>query len=155
MQVSAILLALGESGFRDLLRSVSIGKLKTYQLYEQLKARARAPKLNVETMRKISPRLWERVSQGENDLAADLAQAVLVSNLDMVIEVLNYLGVPNHDGFFEKNLDATEILTEGWQQRALDHFRSRYAEPLILFYLNHLAMEVTQAEEVFAPAKAQ
>jgi hypothetical protein len=57
----------------------------------------------------------------------------------MVIEVLNFLGVPNRDSFFEKNLDASQILTEAGSSALLDHF-AKYAEPLSL-HLNHLAMK--------------
>src|SRR5437868_1369431 len=39
MQVSEIFLGMGEEAFAQLLRSISIGKLKSFQLYERLKAR--------------------------------------------------------------------------------------------------------------------
>src|SRR5687768_17597420 len=39
MRLSDIILALGEPSFHQLIRSVSIGKLKTYQLYERVKLR--------------------------------------------------------------------------------------------------------------------
>ena len=86
------------------------------------------------------------------DLAGDLAQAVLVANLDMIVEVLNFLEVPHNDGFFDKDFDATSILTGDWQARAYKEFSGKYPGPLVVFYLNHLAMETTRAETVFTPA---
>jgi inorganic triphosphatase YgiF len=155
MQTSEIFQALGQDGFAGLVRSISIGKLRTYQLYEALKARAHLPKLNVEGLRRVTPRFWERIGQGDEALASDLAQAILVSHLDMIIDVLDFLGVPNRDGFFEKDLDASEWLKEGWQQRVFEKFQSKYPRPALLFYLNHLAMELAQAEELFLPAEAE
>src|ERR1022692_2848035 len=40
MQLSEVYLALGESGFGQLIRGISIGKLKTYQLYDAFKGSA-------------------------------------------------------------------------------------------------------------------
>ena len=61
------------------------------------------------------------------DLATDLAQAILVSHLDMIIAVLDDLGVPHEDGFFAKDTDVTAYLNEGWQQRAWEQFHGRSA----------------------------
>ena len=36
----------------------------------------------------------------------------------MIKDVLDLLGIPHEDGFFAKDLDASDKLTEGWQQRA-------------------------------------
>lgn len=154
MQASEIFRALGPEEFARLVRSISIGKLRTYQLYETLKARAHLPKLNVEGLRRVTPRFWERILGGDDGLAADLAQAVLVSHLPMIIEVLDFLGVPHQDGFFEKDLDAGGLLAEGWQQRAFERFRGRYPEGALVFYLNHLAMELTKSDQLFSPAGA-
>jgi len=127
-----------------------MGALRTYQSFDQFKLRTRLAKLNAEHLRKAAPRLWERLEQGDEELAGDMAQAVLVSNLDFVVEVLNFLGVP-HDGsgFFQKDAQTARYLTEGWQQRVLEHFRARYPEPLVRLYINHLQWEVGNAE-VFA-----
>jgi len=154
MQVSDILVDLGEDALRQLLRSVSIGKLKTYQLYDRIKARARVPKLNVENLRKAGPRLWQRLTEQDQELASDLAQAVLVSNLEMVRQVLDFLGVPHQDGFFAKDIDASSHLTEGWQQRVYDNFRETHPEALLRFYINHLALELAKATEIYSPAGA-
>jgi len=152
MQVSEIFQALGEDGFREVLGTVTVSKLKTYQLYESLKARARLPKLNVAGLKKAMPRFWERIGEGDDELAGDLAQAVLVSNLDMIIEVLDFLGFQHHEGFFEQDLEAGDILKDGWRERALEHFQNDYPKPLLVFYLNHLAHETTNAEDLFTPA---
>ena len=74
MQISDILVGLGEPRFSSLLRTVSMGKLKTYQLFERLKTRCHLQKLNTETLRRVEPRLFERIKSGENDLATELAR---------------------------------------------------------------------------------
>jgi len=154
MQVTDIFRALGEEGFRQVLGGISIGKLKTYKLYEPLKTWAHLPKLNVQGLRKATPRFWERIQGGDQDLAADLAQAILVCNLDMIIDILDFLGIQHHDGFFDKDLDASDILKDDWREKAYEHFKGKYPEALLLFYLNHLAWEVAKAEELFTPAGA-
>jgi hypothetical protein len=153
MKLADLFIALGEEGFRELIRTISIGKLRTYQMYERLKTRAHLPKLNVEGLRKATPRFWSRLSEPDDEFASDLSQAILVSNLNMVIEILDFLGVPHTEGFFEKDLDAGSILTEGWQQRAYNEFKEKYPKPLVLFYLNHLALEVMKAEQPFTPTE--
>lgn len=155
MQVNQIFQALGEQGFDDVFGTLTVTKLKTYKLYETLKARAHLPKLNVAGLKKVRPRFWERLVAGDEDLAGDLAQAVLISNLDMIVEVLDFLEVPHHDGFFEKDFDATEILKDDWRDRAYKNFQGKYPGPLLVFYLNHLAMETTKAEDLFTPADAK
>jgi len=151
MQLSEAFLALGEEAFAQLVRRISIGKLRTYQNYEGLKARAHLPKLNTENLRRAVPRLWARLAGGEEELAKDLAQAVLVSHLDMLQAVLDFLGIPNQNGFFEKNLDASPYLTEGWQQRVWEKYRGQHPEPALLLYINHLGWELIQQPEVFKP----
>ena len=152
MQLSEIFLGLGEPDFGQLLRSMSLGKLKTYQLFDRMKARLHVAKLNSEHIRKAEPRLWARLSEHDEDLATDLSQAVLVSHMDMIKAVLDHLNIPNQDGFFDKDMDATKYLTEGWQQKAYDQFKDQYPAPLLLFYINHLGWEVAKAEQVFQPA---
>ncbi|MEJ5367338.1 MAG: hypothetical protein WHT08_03405 [Bryobacteraceae bacterium] len=152
MKLSDAFLAQGEQGFADLLRRVSISRLKTYQLYEPLKVRTHLHKLNSETLRKAAPRLWERLAQGDEDLAADLAQAVLVCHLDMIIATLDLLGVPHQDGFFAKDADVGSHLSEGWQQRAYEALKDRFPPQVLAFYLNHLGIETGKAQEIFQPA---
>ena len=155
MQLADIFQGLGEGVFRELLGQISLGKLKTYRIYEAVKVRMHLTKLNSESLRKAAPRLWERIAQGEEALAAELSQAILVSKLDVVIEVLNFLGVPHHDGFFEKDTDLNSHLPEGWQNKAFDEFKGKYSPALLAFYLNHLAKEATDGEAaLFLPAEA-
>jgi hypothetical protein len=151
MQLSDIFLALGETAFQQLIRSVSIGKLKTYQLYERVKMRFHMSKLNTETLRKVTPRLWIRITERDEGFATDVAQTILVSHLDMIKDVLDLLGIPHEDGFFAKDLDASDKLTPGWHQRVHEAFKTKYPEALLVFYINHLDWELTKAEQVFNP----
>ena len=152
MQLCDVFLELGEDRFSQLVGAISIGRLKTFQLYERFKTRSHLAKLNVETLRKAAPRLWSRLKDRNDDYATDLAQAVLVSHLDMIVEVLNFLTIPHDDGFFAKDLDAKPYLTEGWEARVFDRFHENYPEGLLLFYINHLGWELLGAEKCFAPA---
>ncbi|MBI5084972.1 MAG: hypothetical protein HZB13_10305 [Acidobacteria bacterium] len=152
MQMTDILLAQGESGFSDLLRRVSMSRLRTYQIYEHIKLRTRLTKLNSESLRKAEPRLWARLVEGDGELAADLSQAILVSQLDLIISALDFLGIPHQDGFFPKDADISGYLTEGWQQRAYDALKDRFPASVVVFYLNHLGVETGKAEALFTPA---
>jgi hypothetical protein len=152
MQLCEVYQKLGEDGFAQLLRGISMGKLRTYRLFDTLKTRAHLVKLNTEHLRHAGPRLWARINEGDEEFAKDLAQAVLVSHLDMIAAVLDSLGIPNENGFFEKDLDASHYLTEGWAARTFEKFRGSYPEPLLLFYLNHLGWELKGAEQPFLPA---
>ena len=149
MQLSEIFQGLGEETFAQLLRAISIGKLKTYQLFDRLKTRMHLAKMNSESLRKAAPRFWARLGENDEEFATDLSQAILVSHLDMIKAVLDHLGIPNEDGFFAKDIDGSKFLTEGWQQKAFDQFKDTYPKPVLLFYINHLDWEVTKAEKVF------
>jgi hypothetical protein len=151
MQISEVYLGLGPEAFSQLVRSISIGKLKTYQIYEGFKVRAHLPKLNTEMLRKAAPRFWERISQGDAEFGKELAQTILVSHLDMIVAILDFLGVPHESGFFAKDMDAKPYFTEGWEMRVLEKFRETWPEPLILFYINHLRWELLAAESPFRP----
>ena len=150
MELSAVFQALGRLALDELVRRISLGALRTYQIFDQFKVRARLNKLNAEHLRKATPRLWERIEQRDEELARDLAQAVLVSNISFVVEVLDYLKIP-HDGsgFFQKDVSIEQYLTEGWQQRVLDQFRGPYPEALIKLYINHLMWEKDKQAEMF------
>lgn len=152
MRLSDIFLALGEPSFQQLLRSVSIGKLKTFQLYDRVKLRFNLVKVNSENLRKAAPRLWTRVTSHDEEFVSDIAQVVLVSHLDMIKDVLDLLTIPHEDGFFAKDLNASDKLTEGWQQRVYESFREKYPEALLVFYINHLDWELTKSETVYQPA---
>ncbi len=145
-------MALGPDRFQDLLRHVSMGKLKTFQIYDRFKVRARLAKLNSESLRKAHGKLWARLEAGEEDFATDLSQVFLISHLDMIVDVLNFLGIPHQDGFFEKDLQPEDYLTEGWQERVYREFENKYPQSILLFYINHLDWELTKADKVFVPA---
>ena len=85
MQLSQVYLKLGESGFEQLIRGISIGKLKSYQVYEPFKVRAHLAKLNTESLRKATARFWSRLSEHDEEFAKDLGQGILVSHLDMYL----------------------------------------------------------------------
>jgi hypothetical protein len=153
MQLADIFLRLGTERFEQLIRSISMGRLKTFQLFDPLKTRVHLHKLNAETLRKAAPRLWTRLGEeNSGDLAGELAQAILVSHMDLIKATLDDLGVPHEEGFFAKDVDVSRYLNDGWQQRVWDKFSGTYPPAPLLFYINHLAWEVSKAEDVFAPA---
>jgi hypothetical protein len=152
MTLCDIFLGLGEDRFHSLVRTVSIGKLKTFQLYERLKIRLHLSKLNSENLRKASPRFWARVQEQDDEFAAELAQGILISHLEMIQAVLNFLGIPHDQGFFAKDADVRAYLTEGWQQRTFSEFQDQFPRQALLFYINHLDWEVGKSEQIFAPA---
>jgi hypothetical protein len=152
MQLSGVFLALGQDVFRQLVCGISIGKLKTYQVYERFKLRTRLTKLNAEALRKAEPRFWARIEAGEEDFAGDMAQVFLLSHLQMIIDVLDFLKIPHQDGFFDKDLDPATYLTEGWQARTFNEFTGKYPREILLFYINHLDWELNKGDQVFLPA---
>jgi hypothetical protein len=153
MQLSEIFLRLGNESFNELMRSVSMGGLKTYQVYDRFKTRLHVSKLNSETLRKATPRVWARLQERDDDFAADLAQAILVSHMPMIRAVLDHLGVPHEGGFFAKDAEIAGYLKDGWQREVWERFRPAFPAAALLFYINHLAWEITKAEDVFvAPA---
>ena len=153
MQLCDLFLRLGQDNFQQLIRSISLSRLRTFQMYEPLKLRLRLHKLNSETLRNAVPRLWARLEEERGpDLAGDLSQAILISHMDLVKAVLDEIGVPHEDGFFAKETDVAGYLKEGWQQLAWNKFHAAYPSAVLLFYINHLALEVAKAGDVFAPA---
>ena len=52
MELSDVFLGLGQDSFVQLIRGISIGKLKTYQLYDRVKTRMHLAKLNAETLQR-------------------------------------------------------------------------------------------------------
>jgi hypothetical protein len=152
MELCDVITALGEERFRDLLRNISISRLRTYQLFERTRDRCRLTKLNTEHLRKAEPRLWERISQKDEDLASDLSQGLLVSHLEMIIEALNLLGIPHQDGFFAKDADTSKYLSEGWERKVYDALKEKHPPSVLVFYINHLGLEAGKLESVFAPA---
>ena len=150
MNLHEVYTGLGEERFRELMASVSMGSLRTYKLFETVKIRARLSKLNRAKLRQGTPKLWTRLADGDEDLAKDLAQAVLVSHLEFVVAALDFLGI-SHDGngFFDKDDEAEAKLDDGWQKRTHEKFRESYAESLVLFYINHLDLELGSPDSVF------
>jgi hypothetical protein len=153
MHISDVYRGVGADGFAQLVRGISIGKLKTYQIYEGFKVRAHMHKLNTETLRKAAPRLWERVL-GEEDFAKDMAQSILVSHLDMITAMLDFLAVPHENGFFAKDMDPKPYFTEGWEGRVYEKFHGSYPATLLLFYMNHLRWELLDATDIYQPTPA-
>lgn len=149
MTLCDVYLGLGEERFRDLLKSVSMSRLRTFQIFDHIRARTHLAKLNSENLRKAAPRLWERLQQKDTDLATDMAQAILVSQIQLVIDALNSLGIPHQDGFFSKETTVATYLTDGWEQRTFDALKARYPASAIVFYVNHLALEADRLEAVF------
>ena len=143
---------MGQDAFERLVRGVSIGKLKTYQMYEGFKVRAHLHKVNTEMLRKSVPKFWARLSERDEDLGKDLAQAILVSHLEMITAVLDLLGVPHENGFFAKDVDPKPFFSEGWEDRVYQQFRERFPDPILVFYINHLRWELLGATEVYRPA---
>jgi hypothetical protein len=152
MTLSDVFLQLGEERLRQLVRGISIGKLRTYQLYERFKIRTHLSKLNTENLRSAVPRFWQRLNDQDLEFATDLSQAILIAHMDMIVAVLNFLEIPNQEGFFEKDIDAAKHLTEGWQSRTFEHFKDAYPEALLLFYINHLGSETKTQPQAFLPA---
>src|ERR1700728_5126350 len=152
MQLSSVFTELGARGFPHLRRTISIGKLKTYQLYDRFKTRTHLSKVNTESLLKAAPRFWSRLNEQDEEFATDLSQAILISHMDMIAAVLNFLGVPNEEGFFAKDLDARQYLTEGWQTRAYERFKAEYPPDLLLFYINHLGWELGGEQQAYLPA---
>lgn len=152
MQMCGVFQALGPDVFHSLVRGISIGKLKTYQIYERFKARARLVKLNSESLRQAEPKFWARIEAGEEDFATDLSQVFLLSHLDMIVAILNFLGIPNEQGFFDKDLKPEQYLTEGWQAHVFNQFSETHPREILLFYINHLDWELNKTEQIFLPA---
>jgi hypothetical protein len=151
MEICDVYLGMGQDAFDRLVRSVSIGKLKTYQMYEGFKVRAHLPKVNTELLRKSVPKFWARLAGHDEDFGKDLAQAILVSHLEMIAAILDFLGVPHEDGFFAKDMDPKPFFTEGWEDRVYQNFRERFPESLVVFYVNHLRWELLGATELYRP----
>lgn len=147
--------ALGQERSNRLIRTVSIGALKTFGVYEAVKVRSRLQRLNRQKLRLAAPKLWQRISEGDAGLARDIAQAVLVSNIPMIVHVLEQLGI-EHDGngFFDKDGDYSDQLGEGWQDEVFAQCRDKYDEDVVLLYINHLGWETRTAEEPFLGGSA-
>jgi hypothetical protein len=154
MELSEIYLDLGQDAFGRMVRGMSIGKLKTYQMYEGFKVRAHLAKVNTESLRKAVPRFWTRISEKDEEFAKELAQALLVSHLDLVTAVLDFQGLPHENGFFAKNMDPKPYFTEGWEDRVYEKFKTVFPDALLVFYINHLRWELLGAEQLYHPVSS-
>ncbi len=152
MRLAEVYLGMGPESFRELLGSISIGKLKTFQMFERIKLRLHLNKLNSETLRRSAIRLWPRLEDGDDELAQELAQAILISHMGMIMAVLDELGIPHQEGFFDKDLEAAKYFTGGWQDRVYEKFKGQFPDKPLLFYINHLAVELDKPEAVYVPA---
>ena len=152
MLLSEVYVDLGQAGFEKLVRGISIGKLRTYQVYENFKISAHLVKLNTEALRKHISRFWERISAKDEDFAKELAQAILISHIDMITAVLDFTGAPHENGFFAKGMDPQPYFGEGWEDRVYEKFHAQFPEALLVFYINHLRWELLKAEQPYRPA---
>jgi hypothetical protein len=67
----------------------------------------------------------------------------------MIVDVLNFLGIPHEEGFFSKDLNPEQFLSGDWQARLFEEFRTKHDPTALLFYVNHLAVELTQPQQLF------
>jgi hypothetical protein len=152
MKLNELFVALGEDSFRGQLRGISLGTLRTYKFYDRLKTRLHLTKLNTETLRNAAPKAFARLREGEDELALEISQCILISNMQMIVEVLDFLGVPHTDGFFGEDQKPADHLSGDWQQRAYVQFKDKYPPAVLVLYLNYLAHEMNPDTEVFQPA---
>jgi hypothetical protein len=154
MTLSSVFLELGQDRLSEAVKGISIGKLRTFQLYERFRIRTHLPKVNTELLRKSVPRFWKRLEEHDEEFATDLSQAILISRMDMISKILDSLGIANEEGFFQKDIDAKAQLTDGWQAKVWEQFKADYPEAVLLFYINHLGWEVAGQEQAFLPVAA-
>ncbi|MGD0500671.1 MAG: hypothetical protein ABSC23_19815 [Bryobacteraceae bacterium] len=154
MLLSDVYLDMGQDAFDQLVRGIHIGRLKTYRMYEAFKVRARLVKLNTEALRKATPRFWGRIAAKDDEFAKELAQAVLISHLDLITAVLDFVGAPHENGFFAKDMDAKPYFGEGWENRVYEKFHAAFPDAPLVFYINHLRWELLGAEQPYRPASA-
>jgi hypothetical protein len=144
MHISDLYLSLGQDGLRQLLKSISMGSLRSYNLFERTRIRCHLKKLSSENLRASAPELYRRIEGGEEDLARELGQSILISNLGMIIEALDHLKLPHTDGFFPEDTKVAELLPADWQQKLYNHLTAKHPKEVVLFYINHLAMETDE-----------
>lgn len=150
MDLAEVYEALGQERVAGSIRTISMGALKTFGVYQSLKVGSRLRKLNRSNLQRAAGRLWQRVADGDTDLGRDLSQAILVSNIPLVTEVLDCLEL-EHDGngFFSKDSDHADKLTEGWAERVFAHCKDRFDQDLVLLYINYLGWETKALDEPF------
>ncbi len=156
MELVEVYSALGQERCVRLVRMISIGALRTFGVYQAIKVRSRLHTLNRQKLRAAAPKLWKRITEGDNALARDLSQGILVSNVPVVVGVLDFLEI-EHDGngFFPKDTDQSERLPPGWPQTVYEKFRGNFSEDLLLLYVNYLGWETETLESPFAASEAE
>jgi hypothetical protein len=132
MKLHELFVALGEESFRGQLRGISLGTLKTYKFYDRLKMRLHLAKLNTESLRAVAPRAFARLKEGEEELALEISQCILISNMKLIVEVLDFLGVPHQEGFFAEGTKPADYLTGDWQQRAFTEFQDKHPREVLV-----------------------
>lgn len=156
MDLAEVYEALGQERVAPSIRTISMGALKTFGVYQAVKVRSRLRKLNRSNLRRAAETLWQRVADGDTDLGRDLSQAVLVSNIPLVTSVLDFLEI-EHDGngFYSKDSDHSDQLSEGWAERAFAHCEDRFDQDLVLLYINYLGWETEALKEPFLGEDAE
>ncbi len=156
MELVEVYSALGQERCVRLVQMISIGALRTFGVYQAIKVRSRLHTLSRGKLRAAAPKLWLRITQGDNSLARDLSQGILVSNIPFVVSVLDFLEI-EHDGsgFFSKEADHTEHLSPGWPETVYEKFRGNFPEELILLYISHLGWETGTLERPFVVSEAE
>lgn len=156
MDLAEVYEALGQERVVRTARSISMGALKTFGVYQALKVGSRLRKLNRSNLQRAARNLWQRVADGDTDLGRDLSKAVLVSNIPLVIDVLDCLEL-EHDGngFFSEDSDHADKLSEGWAEKAFAHCKDRFDQDLLLLYINYLGVETEALDEPFLGQDAE
>lgn len=156
MELAEVYVALGQERTVRLARTISIGALKTFGVYEGIKIRSRLHRFNRRKLRAAAPKLWRRIASGDSGLAREFSQAVLVSNIPLMVEVLDLLDI-EHDGngFFAKESDYSQQLGSGWPKTVSEECLGRYSEELVLLYINHLGWETGTLHEPFLGSIAE
>ncbi len=156
MDLVDVYAALGQERCVRLVRTISIGALRTFGVYEAVKIRSRLHTLNRQKLRAAAPKLWKRITEGDIGLSRDLSQGILVSNIPLVVGVLDFLGI-EHDGngFFSKDSENAELLVSGWPEKVYEEFVKRFPEELVLLYINYLGWETETLDQPFAATQVE
>ena len=155
MELAEVYVALGQDRTVQLARTISMGALRRFGVYEGIKIRSRLKKFNRQRLRAAAPTLWRRIASGDTGLARELSQAVLVSNTPLIVEVLDLLEIEHDEnGFFDRDFDYSAQLTSDWADKAFEAFRTRYPEELVLLYINHLGWETDSLDRPFLGSDA-
>ena len=109
-------------------------------------SRASAPRSTRRRLRKAVPASLATHRRWRRRICPDLAQAILVSHLDMIDGVLDFLGVPHEDGFFAKDMDARHISPRAGKPASSNSFNPRIRRRFSCF------ISTTSGGNFFMPA---